>query len=141
MAYTLSNGSTTVQLNTTGDGTYGSPQLQNMKVSKESQTWEIAIPASDSNATIVIDLLGTKRVISLTGTVQGTTTQLDSFVNNMSVFLNSGQYLLAASGLTFTADRPASTSYTVIMKTFDWEYNSGTINAIEWSATLIQGNS
>jgi len=141
MAYTLSNGTLTVKLQATGDTTYGSPQLQEMKVSKESQTWEMAIPSCDSNATIVIDLLGTKKNISLTGTVQGTVTQLDSFINDMSGFLNSNQFTLAAGGLTFIAERPASTSLTVIMKSFEFTYDAGTTNAIFWSAGLVQGNS
>jgi hypothetical protein len=141
MSYSLSNGSITVYLQATADATYGDPKIQNMKSTKESQTWEIAMPASDSNATIVIDLLGTKKTITISGITKGTVTQLDSFVNNMEGFLNSNQFILAAGGLTFTADRPASTSITVIMKSFDWEYDAGTVNAINWTASLIQGNS
>ncbi len=141
MTYSISNGATTVILQAVGNDTYGDPQLQNMKVSKESQTWEMAIPASDSNATIVIDLLGTRKTISLTGTVKGIVTQLDSFINDMSGFLNSNQYILAAGGLTSVAARPASTSIIVIMKSFEFEYDAGTPNAIFWSASLLQGNS
>ncbi len=141
MSYTLGNGSTTVQLNATGDTTYGNPQIQNMKVVKESQTWEIPIPTSDSNATIVIDMMGTKKMLTISGITTGTVTQIDSFINGLEGFLNSQQYLLAASGLTFTADRPASTSIAVIMKSFDWEYDAGMVNKVQWSISLIQGNS
>ncbi len=141
MAYTLSNAITTVQLNIKDDTTYGSPQIQNMKVLKESQTWEIPIPTSDSNATIVIDLMGTKKTIMLSGVTAGTVTQLDSFINALEGFLNSQQYLLTASGLTFVAERPASTSLTVIMKSFDWEYDAGIVTKITWTISLIQGNS
>ncbi len=140
MAYTLGNGSTTVQLNTTNDATYGNPQIQNMKSTKESQTWEILIPTEDSNKAVVIDLMGTKKTLVISGITTGTVTQIDSFINNLEGFMNSQQYLLAASGLTFTADRPASTSYTVIMKSFDWEYFSGAVNKLEWSMSLMQAN-
>ena len=141
MAYTLGNGTTTVQLNAQNDSTYGSPQIQNMKVDKESQTWEILIPSSDSNATVVIDLMGTKKTIMISGITTGTVTQIDSFINAFEGFLNSQQYLLTASGLTFTSDRPASTSLTCILKSFSWEYDAGIVNKIQWTISLIQGNS
>lgn len=141
MAYTLGNGSTTVQLNVKDDTTYGSPQIQNMKVDRESQTWEILIPTENSNANVVVDLMGTKKTLMVSGITTGTVTQIDSFINALEGFLNSQQYLLTASGLTFTADRPASTSLTVIMKSFSWEYNAGIINKLEWTISLVQGNS
>ncbi len=141
MSYSLSNAITTVQLNAASDTTYGSPQIQNMKVVKESPTWEILIPTSDSNATIVIDMLGTKKTLVISGITTGTVTQIDSFINGLEGFLNSQQYLLTASGLTFTADRPASTSLTVVLKSFDWEYDAGIVNKLQWTLSLIQGNS
>ncbi len=141
MVYTISNAITTVQLNAVADATYGNPQIQNMKVVKESQTWEIPIPTSGSNAVIVIDLMGTKKTLMISGITTGTVTQIDSFINALEGFLNSQQYLLAASGLTFVAERPASTSLTVILKSFDWEYNAGVVNKLEWTLSLIEGNS
>lgn len=141
MAYTLGNGSTTVQLNIKDDATYGSPQIQNMKVDKESQTWEILIPTENSNATVVIDLMGTKKTLMISGITTGTVTQIDSFINALEGFMNSQQYILAASGLTFTSDRPVGTSLTVICKSFSWEYSAGIINKLEWTISLIQGNS
>ncbi len=141
MSYTIGDGSTTIQLNTTNDATYGSPQIQNMKVVKESPTWEILIPTSNSNATVVIDMMGTKKMLTISGITTGTVTQIDSFINGLEGFLNSQQYLLAASGLTFTADRPTGTSLTCILKSFDWEYSAGTVNKLEWTLSLVQGNS
>jgi len=141
MAYTISNGSITVQLNIKDDTTYGSPQIQNMKVDKESQTWEILIPTENSNATVVIDLMGTKKTLIISGITTGTVTQIDSFINALEGFMNSQQYILAASGLTFVSDRPAGTSMTMILKSFSWEYNAGIVNKLEWSLSLIQGNS
>ena len=140
MVYTLSNGTVTVLLNTKDDTTYGSPQIQNMKRTTESQTWEILIPTQGPETVVVLDLMGTKRTIIISGIVTGTVTQLDSFINNLEGFMNSQQYILTASGLTFTADRPASTSITVIMKSFDWEYSSGIVNKLEWIINLIMGN-
>jgi len=141
MAYTLGNGTTTVQLNAIGDATYGSPQIQNMKRTTETQAWEILIPTSGPETVVIIDLLGTKRNIIISGIITGTVTQLDTFINNLEGFMNSQQYILTASGLTFTADRPASTSITVIMRSFDWEYDAGMVNKIGWGMSLTQGNS
>ena len=140
MAYTLGNGTLTVQLNIKDDTTDGSPQIQNMKRTTESQTWEILIPTQGPETVVVLDMMGTKRTIIISGIVTGTVTQLDSFVNNLEGFMNSQQYILAASGLTFTADRPASTSITVIMKSFDWEYDAGIVNKLIWTMSLIMGN-
>jgi len=141
MVYSIGNGTTVVQLNAKDDTTYGSPQIQNMKRTTESQTWEILIPTQGPETVVVLDLMGTKRTIIISGIVTGTVTQLDSFINNLEGFMNSQQYILTASGLTFTADRPASTSITVIMKSFDWEYSAGVVNKLEWSISLMQGNS
>lgn len=146
MTYSLSNGTTTVVLNTTGNSTYGNPQIQNIKTIKESPTAEFPIPTNDANATIVIDLLGTKRTITLTGSVQGTVVQINSFVKDMESFVNSQQFLLSASGLTFSFDFPYTTtpgdlSYTVVMKSIDWEYDAGNPSQLNYTASLVQGNS
>jgi hypothetical protein len=141
MSYSLSNGSITVNLNTTNDTTYGSPQIQNMKRTTESQIWKILIPTQGPETVVVLDMMGTERNIIISGITTGTVTQLDSFVNNLEGFMNSQQYILAASGLTLTADRPASTSITVILKSFDWEYDAGIVNKLQWTISMMQANS
>ncbi len=146
MSYTLTDGTTTVYLQAVANATYGDVQIQSMKRSTSANTIDIPIPTSGPEVTIVIDLLGARRNITLSGIVKGTTTQIDSFANNMEAFLNSNQYNITqtspnGTGLRFTADRPASTAINVILLSFDWEYVAGTVNQAEWSCTLQQGNS
>ncbi len=145
MAYSIYNGTTTVPLNEKDNVTYGSPQIQSMKRSTESQTWEILIPTSGPETAIVLDLMGTKRIITISGISTGEVTKLDAFTNALEGFMNSNQFSIAqtsptGTGLRFVADRPASTAINVIMKSFEWEYVAGNVNKIEWNMSLMQGN-
>lgn len=145
MAYTLTDGSVTVKLQVTGDATYGDVAIQSMKRSTEAITIDIPIPTSGPEVTIIIDYLGARQTIAITGKVKGTVTQIDSFINNMEGFIDSTQFDVAqtspnGSGLRFTADRPASTAINVILKSFDWEYISGAVNLLEWAIIIQRGN-
>lgn len=147
MAYSLYNGSITVPLNEQNNSTYGSPQIQSMKRTTDSQTWEILIPTSGPETVVVLDLMGTKRIITISGITTGEVTKLDAFTNALESFMNSQQFSIiqsvspAGTGLRFNADRPASTAINVIMKSFEWEYIAGNVNKIEWTMSLMQGNS
>ncbi len=147
VTYTLTDGVATLNLQIVADGTYGfTSQIQSFKVSKEAITTEVPIPTQDADKTIIIDAMGCKRSYTLSGITSGTVTQVDNFIDVMDGFLDSNQMFVGGGslgGLTFAtgADSlPASLSTKVILRSFDYEWETATVAKIEWNIQLIQGN-
>lgn len=149
MAYQLSGTTpsfTTIPLQAVGDATFGSPQIQSMRMSKESQLEIIPYPSQDSTFTIVYDILGVVRQVTIQGNNQGTATQLKKFILDIEAQLDGQQYnnttpkhtVVLTLGMGGAAS-DVDVSYNVVLKTFTWNFNAGASSQIEWTLEAIQG--
>lgn len=149
MTYSLSGTTpsfTTIPLQDTANSTYGNPQIQSIRMSKESQLEIIPFPLRDSSYAIVWDLMGVLRNITIQGNNQGTVTQLKKFILDLEARINGVQYnnttpkhtivlTLGMSGASSDVD----VSYNVVVKTFSWNFNAGTPLQIEWILECLEG--
>ncbi len=148
MTYTLT--ATTPALNVPlqdiNNSTYGNPQVQSLRMSKESQLEILPWPYQDSDKTIAFDVMGVIRNITINGNNQGTVTQLKKFILDIEGRINGiqvyGTTPKGTSVLTLSMGGAASDidiSYNVVLKSFTWNFNNGAPNQIEWILEMIHG--
>ncbi len=147
VTYTLADASTTLSLQIANDSTYGSSNIQTLKIGKEAITAEVPIPTQDADKTIIVDAMGCKKTYTITIITTGTITQLDNFYDVLDGFLDSNQMFTSGSslsGLAFTTGTdsfPISlTNRRVIMRSLDCEYTAGEVQKLESTMILVEGN-
>jgi len=130
----------TVLLQASGDATYGSPQIQNYKVSKEASLTVIPIPTLDSNQVVALDALGTTRNFSITGFVIGTLAQLKEFIGDIEDKIYGKQFTNTNKGHTLTVeiDKTGVTTFYVIIKSFTYEWSAAEVSKIDYSLELME---
>jgi len=138
MATSIDDGITTVILQGINDINYGTPQIQSLRNSKESQMMYSAIPNKDSSGAIGFDIFGVKREITIQGFVIGTKQELEKFFVDTEGLIDGGQWNLTAHSLTFKVDIDTEQSYSVIMKTFSWVWDKGVPNRINYTMILLE---
>ncbi len=136
-----------IPLQAVGNATYGSPQIQSIRMSKESQLETIPYPTRDSQYSIVLDIMGVIRNITITGNVQGTTAQLQQFIYDLEARINGNQYNNTAPTKTvqFTTSIGGKTSagkvtYNVVIKTFSWTFDAGVPGQINYTLEMVEGS-
>lgn len=130
----------TVVLQAVGNTTYGSPQIQNFKVSKEAGMTTIPIPTKDSDNVIGLDILGTTRNITISGIVVGTAAQLKEFIGDLEDKVYGKQFSNTNKGHTLTVElaKTGVTTYYVIIKSFNYEWDAGAPSKIEYTLDMMQ---
>lgn len=138
-----SGNTNTVPLQTTNNATYGNPQIQKFKVGKSSPITSILIPTKDSSSTISLDVGGTVRNITIEGLVVGTITQLNNFIGDIEDKLYGKQFTNTNKGHTLTVElaKVGVTTYNVMIKDFDYEWDAGNPNQVSYTMGLIQVSS
>jgi len=127
------------------NSTYGSPTIQSLRMSKESQLEIIPYPSEDSDHAIVFDILGVLRNIIINGVNQGTVVQLKKFILDIEARVAGKQYdnttpnqttilNLAMGGAASDID----VAYNVVIKNFNWSFNAGTPLQIEYIIEMIE---
>ena len=92
------------------------------------------MPASDSAAAILLDLLGVTRTTNIDGIFSGTTSQLNTFIVAMEALNNGAQV-----GVTFVSSLSTFANKTVYVDSFGWNYVKGSPNKITYSLQLTEG--
>ena len=149
MIYTLS--ATTpacdIPLQAYQHSSYGNTQVETMRMSKESQLELIPFPNKDSNYTLAWDIMGVTRNIVVTGSAQGTPTQLKRFILDVETRLNGQQYYNTTPARTtlFTTSMGAASSnidlsYNIVMKNFVWNYSAGEPSEINYTLEMLEGS-
>jgi len=92
------------------------------------------LPTSDSDKSILLDLFGVSRVISITGIFTGTLAQLNTFITVIETLADGSQ-----TGVTFVSSLSTFTSKKVFVKNFNWSFIKATPNKINYSLELIEG--
>ena len=136
MSYTINS----IPLNETS-ATYGTTTISSFRSELMAQTKEWPLPSFDSTYTIVLDLFGVKRIITISGNcVSNDTTKIDAFITAMEALISGAQFNEATGGYSFTHDIPAGSNINVVVKGFRYDYVMGVPNRIEYNMTLLEGN-
>ena len=93
--------------------------IQNITSTKDSNLFKQAMPGNDSSQSIVLDLFGAERTITVKGVFTASTiAALTTFVLQLDALIAGTQ-----SGITFNAS-DISQSYTVRILNVEWVYDS-----------------
>ena len=100
---------------------------------KSSGLFQTAIPFSDSDAALIMDLMGTSRTITLEGSKNGDVSDLRTFIENIETLQNGEQ-----SGSTFVSSW-TNDNKTVLIQDFTHDKEAADENEVKYSLTLIEG--
>ncbi|MHA1302311.1 MAG: hypothetical protein ACTSPI_01230 [Candidatus Heimdallarchaeaceae archaeon] len=100
---------------------------------KSSNLFNSPIPFSDSDASLIMDLMGTSRTITVTGKKTGTLAQLRTFINDIEGLQNGAQ-----SSLTFVSSW-TNANKNVLIQEFTHDKKEGDENKVEYTLVLLEG--
>ena len=109
------------------------PNISRISPTKESNLFSQPLPYSNSNETILMDLLGTTRNVAIKGRLVGDLTAIQNFIASIEAIQNGSQ-----TGSVLTCDLYTSTK-TILIQTFSVEYEEGSPNEITYDLTLQEG--
>jgi len=100
---------------------------------KSSNLFNQPIPFSDSDATLIMDLMGTSRTITVTGVKTGTVAELRTFVTDIEGLQNGEQ-----SSLTFVSSW-TNVNKNVLIQEFTHDKSEADENRVSYTLTLLEG--
>jgi len=117
--------------------TIGGKSLGNVK----SESWGTnaglfnqPLPYSASDSALIMDLMGTSRTITLSGTFTGTVAEMRTFITDIEGIMNGQQ-----PGSTFVSSW-TNVSKTVLIQDFNHEKAEGDENKVNYTITLLEGS-
>ncbi|MCP6727483.1 MAG: hypothetical protein KJI69_05745 [Patescibacteria group bacterium] len=108
--------------------------IQTETQNKDSSLFNQPLPGSDSSTSILLDLFGVTRTISIDGIKSGTAAALNTFITVIEALIAGGQ-----SGVTFVSSLSTFANKTVFVKSFNWDYVKGDPNKISYRLELTEG--
>lgn len=102
--------------------------------SKTAQLFTQPMPMSDSNETILMDLFGLTRTITVQGTYTGTKSELRSFISNIEGIHDGEQ-----NGSRFTSKITGDT-YDVAIEEFSYSWSQGETQSLSYTLRLKEGD-
>lgn len=100
---------------------------------KSSNLFNQPMPFSDSDAALIMDLMGTTRTITVTGKKNGTVSQLRTFITDIE-----GLQTGAQSSLVFVSSW-TNVNKNVLIQDFAWDKEEGDESKVKYTLTLIEG--
>lgn len=108
--------------------------IQSESSTKESNLFIQPLPYSDSTDSILMDLMGTSRTITITGQkISSTKADLTGFIQTIEGIQNGRQ----SSG-TYVGDFDTS-SKNVLIQSFSWTWNEADPQRIKYDLSLVEG--
>lgn len=101
---------------------------------KDTSLFNQILPTFDSDKSVLLDIFGVSRTITITGIFTGTTTALNTFITAIETIANGSQ-----TGVTFASSLTTFANKKVFVKNFRWSFIKGTPNKIDYSLELIEG--
>ena len=109
--------------------------VQTEQQTKDAGLFNTPRPYSDSDDSLMMDIFGASRTITITGVFTGTsTTDLVTFINKIEGIADGKQ-----TGSSYEGDLVTS-SKTVLIQTFDWSYDKGNPLSINYTLTMLEGS-
>lgn len=100
---------------------------------KSSNLFNMPIPFSDSDATLIMDLMGTSRTITVVGVKTGTVAALRTFITDIEGLQNGSQ-----SSLTFVSSW-TNVDKNVLIQDFSYDKGSADENKVSYTLVLLEG--
>ena len=119
-----------------GSGAIDLGNVTSERQGKNTSLFNQPLPTLDSDKSILLDIFGVSRTISIEGIFTGTASQLNTFIVAMET-INSG----TQTGSTFVSSLSTFSNKTVFMNDFSWNFIAGSPNKIDYSIELLEGAS
>ena len=100
---------------------------------KSSGLFNQPLPYSDSDAALIMDIMGTSRTITVTGVKTGVVADLRTFVTNIEAIMTGAQ-----SGSTFVSSW-TNVNKTVLIQDFTHDKVEADENKVGYTITMIEG--
>ena len=100
---------------------------------KSSNLFNQPIPFSDSDASLIMDLMGTSRTITVTGVKTGTVAQMRTFITDIEGLQNGSQ-----SSLTFVSSW-TNVNKNVLIQDFTHDKANADESKVNYTLTLLEG--
>lgn len=106
--------------------------------SKSSNLFMQALPFTDSASTLLMDLMGTSRTITVTGVKTGTTAECNTFIDNIEALQNADQ----SAGYTFKSSwrTTPGKDKNVLIEEFSHEKSEADESRVSYTLVLFQGS-
>ena len=101
---------------------------------KNSSLFNQPLPLSDSDQSILLDLFGVGRTITLDGIFTGTLTEQNTFIEAIESLQGGNQ-----TGYTFVSSHTSVSSKTVFVQNFTWTVNKADVSKINYNLSLMEG--
>ena len=108
--------------------------IQSEEQAKDTSLFSQPLPTSNSDTTILLDIFGTTRNLTVNGVKTGTAAQLNTFVVAIEAFANGNQI-----SRTFVSSLSTFANKSVFIKNFRWNYVQGSPSKLSYSLELIEG--
>ncbi len=115
-------------------GGYGLGTVRTERHNKRANLFTQPMPLSDSDETLLMDIFGVTRTITIEGTYTGSLSAIRTFILNIESIHNGSQ-----SGSTFSSDLTGN-DYTVAIDSFDFSWQQGETVSLSYSLTLKEGS-
>ncbi len=109
-------------------------RIQNESQNKDSSLFNMPLPASDSSSSILLDLFGVLRTISIDGIKADSAANINTFITTIEALIAGTQ-----SGVTYVSSLSTFSNKTVFVKSFNWTYVKGDPNKINYRLDLMEG--
>lgn len=100
---------------------------------KSSNLFNMPLPFSDSDAALIMDLMGMSRTITVAGKKTGTIAQMRTFITDIEGLQTGSQ-----SGMTFVSSW-TNVNKTVLIQDFTWDKSEGDESKLNYTLTLVEG--
>lgn len=108
--------------------------VQSERQAKIGQLFQQPIPTQDSDAAILLDIFGMSRSITLSGVLNGTLSDQNTFIQAIESIMNGEQI-----GSTFVSSQTSTPNKLVFIDSFEWTVEEANSAYISYSITLIEG--
>jgi len=117
-------------------GTKSLGDVQSEESTKSSGLFDMPMPLQDSDKTLIMDLMGTTRTITVNGSFTGTTSELRTFIGDIETLQNGEQ-----TALTFVSSWYTGYSETTfLIQGFTHTKDSADENRVKYTLTLLEGS-
>ena len=104
---------------------------------KDSQLFQMPMPASDSSAAVVLDLFGASRTIIINCTYMGTEDECKIYIGQLDNLVNGNQSVkIFHSDISPGSD--GSGNYNVYVLDIQWEYVEAAVGYVNFSISLME---
>ena len=101
---------------------------------KDAQLFQMPIPLSDSTSTVMLDLFGASRTITIKGRFTTADGAIATFISELDALVNGQQ-----SVRVYHSDKSGS-DYYVLIQGARWSSAEGGVNFVDYTIEMIQGS-